>query len=238
MKAMILAAGLGTRLKPITDILPKALVKVGGVPMLERVIIKLRNQGFDDIVVNVHHFSQQIIDFIRDKDFGVKIKISDESDFLLDTGGGIVKARGMLFEKDASPVLIHNVDILSDADLRTMISKNVCSSVLVSERNSSRKLIFNKEMELKGWHDISNDSYRPHKFSKDYSEFAFSGIYTVTQAAVEEMYSLLGTGKYSVMDYFLHPQRRENIKGEFALNLRLIDIGKPASLAQASELFY
>lgn len=120
MKAMILCAGLGTRLRPWTLSHPKALVPVGGVPMLERVIDKLRSQGFDYIVVNVHHFPEQIVDFLRQRDLGVKIAVSDESDRLLDTGGAIMKAEELLRFSDG-PVLVHNVDILSDADLRGLM---------------------------------------------------------------------------------------------------------------------
>ena len=123
-QAMIFAAGMGTRLKPITDIMPKALVKVAGVPLLQRVILKLKADGFSRIVVNVHHFSQQILDFLSaNDDFGVDIRISDESDMLLETGGGLKKASA-LFDTD-SPVLIHNVDILSNVDLRQLYNKAV-----------------------------------------------------------------------------------------------------------------
>ncbi len=121
MKAMILAAGLGTRLRPWTLEHPKALVPVGGVPMLERVIVRLKDEGFDEIVVNIHHFGDQIIDFVRSKDFGVKIFISDERGELLDTGGGLVYARELLGE---DPVLVHNVDILSNADLKSFMRKH------------------------------------------------------------------------------------------------------------------
>ncbi|MDE5875469.1 MAG: NTP transferase domain-containing protein, partial [Muribaculaceae bacterium] len=109
MKAMILAAGLGTRLKPWTLEHPKALVPVGGVPMLERVILKLKSSGFDQIVINIHHFGEQIIEFVESRDFGVDISISDERGRLLDTGGGILHAEGLL-RVDEGPVLIHNVD--------------------------------------------------------------------------------------------------------------------------------
>ena len=129
MKAMILCAGLGTRLRPWTLSHPKALVPVGGVPMLERVIDKLRSQGFDYIVVNVHHFPEQIVDFLRQRDLGVKIAVSDESDRLLDTGGAIMKAEELLRFSDG-PVLVHNVDILSDADLRGLMQRHIDLSLI------------------------------------------------------------------------------------------------------------
>lgn len=262
MKAMILAAGLGTRLKPITDKIPKALVEVGGVPMLERVILTLKRQGFRYIVVNVHHFADQIIDFLRAGDFGVEVVLSDESGSLLDTGGGIVKAAPLLFGPDSSPVLIHNVDIISNADLQGLMREaSDTPTLLVSRRDSSRKLIFDKEMRLIGWHDLKTDTFRPPTIQslmaqnlhiahiaptnlkdlkddidlKDATELAFSGIYAVTQSMVQEMKSLEGEGKYSVMDYFLNPKREVTIKGLLANDLKLIDIGKPATLSQASD---
>ena len=265
MKAMILAAGLGTRLKPITDKIPKALVEVGGVPMLERVILTLKRQGFMYIVVNVHHFADQIIDFLRAGDFGVEVVVSDESGSLLDTGGGIVKAAPLLFGPDSSPVLIHNVDIISDADLHGLMREASDSpTLLVSRRDSSRKLIFDKEMRLIGWHDLKTDTFRPSYIQslmtqnphiahsapknltdpidlkdainlKDLTELAFSGIYAVTQSMVQEMKSLEGEGKYSVMDYFLNPKREVTIKGLLDNDLKLLDIGKPATLSQASD---
>lgn len=235
---MILAAGLGTRLKPITDSRPKALVEVEGVPMLERIMLTLKRQGFTEIVVNVHHFADMIKDFIASKDFGVEVKISDEKDLLLDTGGGIVRAASLLFGDNDEPVLVHNVDILSNADLHAfMESSNKKPALLVSQRESARKLIFDDKMNLRGWHNLSTGEYRPNETElKSYSkEFAFSGIYTLTIEMAEEMKRLHGEGPFPVMDYFLNPKRREGIKGIAVQDLKLIDIGKPATLSQASE---
>lgn len=243
MKAMILAAGLGTRLKPLTDTIPKALVEVNGVPMLERVILTLKNQGFNEIVVNVHHFSQMIIEFLKEKKFGVNILISDESNQLLDTGGGIVKAMPILFKYDRIPVLFHNVDILSNADLGKVINESKSNSkgvLLVNDRNSSRKLICDQEMNLRGWHDLKNENYRPEGIERELDsnlkELAFSGIYALTYENIDEMRKLMGDVKYSVMDYFLNPSRKVAIKGLEQKDLKLLDIGKPATLSQASEL--
>ncbi|MCH5240367.1 MAG: NTP transferase domain-containing protein [Muribaculaceae bacterium] len=238
MKAMILAAGLGSRLKPLTDKIPKALVEIEGVPMLERVILKLRSQGFDNIMVNVHHFADQIRDFLTSREFNVEISISDESDELLDTGGGIVKASNLLFSKDLSPVLIHNVDILSNADLRKLIGEK--TNLLVSDRESSRRLLFDREMKLWGWHNLTTGEYRPCKPQEgmEIKGYAFSGIYSLTYESVEEMKRLEGEGKFPVMDYFLDDRREETIEGIFDPNLKLIDIGKPATLSQASQFIY
>ena len=238
---MILAAGLGTRLKPLTDHKPKALVEIEGEPVLEILIKNLRKQGFDNIIINVHHFADSVIKFINSKDFGVKIVISDESDELLDTGGGLVKALPLLFEKDDEPVLVHNVDILGNAQLKQLIDShkknNAFSTLLISERESGRKLIFSQDFELKGWHNLATGEYRPEKPSiSNIKEYAFNGIYVMNKEAISEMNTLCGKGKFSVMEYFLHPLRKGKTIGVVQKDLELIDIGKPATLAQAPEL--
>jgi len=156
MQAMIFAAGLGTRLQPLTNDRPKALVEVAGRPLLEHVILKLKQQGFRHIVVNVHHFGQMILDFLRVNDnFGMDIRVSDERDLLLNTGGGIKRALE-LFDP-TKPILIHNVDIASDVDLAALYREaerisNVCDALLVTnKRKTSRFLLFNHEGLLRGW---------------------------------------------------------------------------------------
>ena len=154
MKAMIFAAGTGSRLKRLTAHTPKALIPIGGKPMLEHVILKLKSSGFDQIVINIHHLGNQIVDFLEaNNNFGVRIEISDESDYLLDTGGGIKKATSLLCGNE--PFLIHNVDILSNVDLKklydTHVQTNPLATLLVSQRNTSRYLLFNKENRLCGW---------------------------------------------------------------------------------------
>ena len=157
MKAMIFAAGLGTRLRPLTDNMPKALVPVAGKPMLERVILRLKEAGFNEITVNIHHFGEQIIDFLRAHDnFGTEIHISDERGMLLDTGGGIKKARPFLDGQE--PFLVHNADILTDIDLaglyRHHLESDAESTLLVSERKTSRYLLFDDDYHLHGWINI------------------------------------------------------------------------------------
>lgn len=235
---MILAAGLGTRLRPITDNIPKALVKVDGIPIIGRLIDVLISQGFDYIVVNVHHHALKLREYLLSRDFGVEIRISDESEELLDTGGGLVKASPVLFEKNDDPVLVHNVDIISNSDLALLMNRKSEGPVLlVNDRNSSRKLIFDNANILRGWHDLKKDSYRSAGITlkKDYRELAFSGIYSITKSSVDEMRNLLGEGKFSVMDYFLHPERKLQIKGEEDGSLKLLDIGKPDTLAKVKE---
>ena len=138
MKAMIFAAGLGTRLKPITDTIPKALVPIAGQTLLERVVEKLANEGFEEIIVNVHHHADKIIEFLKEKkNFGLRIEISDEREMLLDTGGGIKKASH--FFDDGKPFLIHNVDILSDAKLKEMYDTHIESNNMATLMVKNRK---------------------------------------------------------------------------------------------------
>lgn len=166
-QAMIFAAGMGTRLKPLTDTMPKALVRVGGEPLLKRVLFKMRDAGFDRFVVNVHHFASQIKDYLKENgNFGMDIRISDETDKLLDTGGGLRKAINLFNFR--MPILIHNVDILSNADLGRLYAadeKVMCpdcgiphqlagAQLLVSWRKTKRYLVFNDYMLLVGWVNI------------------------------------------------------------------------------------
>ncbi len=247
MKAFVLAAGLGTRLRPWTLKHPKALVPVGGVPMLERVVCRLRDEGFDDITVNVHHFADQICDFVASHDWGVNIHISDESDNLLDTGGAILKALPMLCHDDG-PFLVHNVDILSDAPLRCIFDRHIASerdiSLVTSCRESSRRLLFDAEGDLRGWHNVSTGEYRPAGLlpGKDMVEHAFSGIYFVGMRvldALREYSDEIGAARFPVIDFFLKVVTTDKINiGEIMLDkLNLIDIGKPETLRRAESLF-
>lgn len=239
MKGLILAAGLGSRLKPWTDSHPKALVPVGGVPMLERVVSKMLSSGITDITVNVYHFADQIIDFINQK--GWEIKISDERPNLLETGGAILHA-AQLLEGD-EPILVHNADILSNLsfdDVMNFHLKNGAdASLVVSKRDSSRKLIFDREGNLKGWHSIKDNSYKPFGFipADDDIELAFSGIYIISPSLISKMKIGGWSGKFSVMDYFLSSLNENRYKAFPADNLQIIDIGKPDSLNRANIVF-
>ena len=154
MNALIFAAGLGTRLKPLTDTMPKAMVPVNGKPLLQILIEKLKTIGVTKVVINVHHFAQQIIDFVNANDsFGIDIRFSDETDMLLETGGGLKKA-SQLFD-DKSPVLVHNVDILSNADLSALYEEAKHTTLLVSERQTQRYLLFDDNNRLVGWTNIA-----------------------------------------------------------------------------------
>ena len=237
---MIFAAGLGSRLKPLTDNMPKALVPVAGKPMLEHVILKLKEAGFDQIVINIHHLGQQIIDFLQaNNNFGVKIYISDERDYLLDTGGGIKKAA--LFLQGDEPFLVHNVDILSNVDLKQLyqqhVNNNALATLLVSQRQTSRYLLFNQENKLCGWRNHATGevkSFYPYFDPQQYTEYAFGGIHVMSPKILDWMEEW--TGKFSIIQFYLSICARTDIHAFPSSNLRLLDIGKPETLA-ASERF-
>lgn len=164
MKALIFAAGLGTRLKPYTDTMPKAMVPINGKPMLWHQVQRLKAAGVDSLVINVHHFADQIIDYVQSQDgFGMKVQFSDERGCLLDTGGGLLHARSFL-EGEGEPFLIHNVDIFSNLNLGAFIADGLgagtLAKLLVSDRNSSRKLLFNADRELCGWKNLKTGELR------------------------------------------------------------------------------
>ena len=163
MNALIFAAGLGTRLKPLTDTMPKAMVPVNGKPLLQILIEKLKTIGVTKVVINVHHFAQQIVDFVNvNNSFGIDIRFSDETDMLLETGGGLKKA-SQLFD-DKSPVLVHNVDILSNADLSALYEEAKHTTLLVSERQTQRYLLFDDNNRLVGWTNIATGEVKsPYK---------------------------------------------------------------------------
>ena len=235
---MIFAAGLGTRLKPLTDHIPKALVPVAGKPMLEHVIGKLKSAGFDEIVINVHHFAHQIIDFLKAKDnFGIRIWISDESEELLDTGGGIKKAAPYFDE----PFLVHNADILSNIDLKAMYNYHLTSSndatLLVSPRKTVRNLLFDEGNRLQGWVNKDTLQTKPEGFvyhPEVQKEYAFGGIHVISPT----LFKYMGdgwTGKFSIMDFYLKTCHEAQLGGYVKEDLQLIDIGKLDTLAKAED---
>ena len=240
MKAMILCAGLGTRLRPWTLFHPKALVPVGGVPMLQRVIGSLVSQGFDDLTVNVHHFAGQIEDFLMSGCLSVdRVNVSDEADCLLDTGGGILRAECFL-ASDADPFLVHNVDILSNADLRNLYHTHVSSgrdvTLLVSDRQSDRRLVFSRDMRLKGWLNMKTRQTRPDNMdlSAEDLTLAFSGIYVMSPSVFSAMKTNGFTGSFPIMDFFLAGLPDVEIGGVVQRGLDIIDIGKPETLRRAN----
>lgn len=240
MNAMIFAAGLGTRLKPLTDRMPKALVPVAGKPLLQHVLDKLQAQGFDDIVVNVHHFASQIVDYLK----GTGIKISDESAELLETGGGLKKALPLFGNGD--PVLIHNVDILSNVDLRGFYEKSQGNdaTLLVSWRETKRYLVFDDDMRLVGWtnretgevkspyDDVKGVDFRHGSLIPPHLHlYAFSGIHCVSQSLTGLMQAW--PDRFPIMDFYLKNCRDIYIKGVVNDGLRLMDVGKIDTLSDA-----
>lgn len=244
MKAMIFAAGLGTRLKPLTDTLPKALVPVAGKPLLEHVINRLQDAGIDDYVVNVHHFSEKIVKYLAERDAsGVTVSVSDESACLLDTGGGIQHARELLMdgEPESGFFLVHNVDIISDLDIRAFMGKwrpGALAVLLVSERKTQRYLLFDDDMRLVGWTNIATGEVRSPYPSLDPSRFrklAFSGIHLVSNGVFDVMSSEGMGERFPIMDFYLKACDRYPIYGHAPESLQLIDVGKLDTLAQAED---
>lgn len=239
MKAMIFAAGLGTRLKPITDTMPKAMVPIAGKPLLQHIILKLKNAGFDEIIINVHHFADQIISFLlENNNFGIRIEISDESENLLETGGGIKKAAW--FFDDGKPFLVHNVDILSNLDLKQLYLQNTRSkkiaSLVVSSRHTSRYLLFDKQNNLKAWINTLTNETKPPVVEniQQLEKLAFSGIHVISP----QIFDWMGKwdGKFSIIDFYLSIVHEQAIEAYAPDNLNLLDVGKVDSLKEA-ELF-
>ncbi len=233
---MIFAAGLGTRLKPLTDTMPKALVRVGGQPLIWHVIMKLKAAGYERIVVNVHHFAQQIIDYLQANDnFGLDIRISDETSGLLETGGGIKKALP-LFDP-SEPILIHNVDILSNLDFNSLSMVAPPDALLVvSQRNTKRYLLFDDEMILDGWTNIETGEVRspyPALDPTDLKRLAFSGIHMIWPRLFPLFQDM--PERFGIIDFYLKYCHQCAFLGYEKKDLRLMDVGKLDTLDQAES---
>lgn len=250
MQAMIFAAGLGTRLKPITDHMPKAMVRVGGEPLIKHVIDKLKRAGAERIIVNVHHFASQITGYLKENNnFGIDIRVSDETEKLLDTGGGIKKA-APLFLSD-KPILIHNVDILSNVDLKSFYAEAcreethvaadggnaVDALLLVSQRKTKRYLLFNDDMRLVGWTNVETGEVRspyPELNPKKCRMYAFAGIHVVSPRLFKVMDEEF-PDKFGIIDLYLKACSRYRIMGYLKTDLKLLDVGKLDTLKEAEE---
>ena len=238
MKAMIFAAGLGTRLKPITDNLPKALVPIAGKPLLEDVILKLKAAGFDEIIVNIHHFPDQIIDFLKvNNNFGIRIEVSDERNELLDTGGGIRKAAR--FFDDGKPFLVHNVDILSNMDLTALYNQhlrtNSLATLVVSQRDTFRYLLFNDDLRLKGWINEKTGQTKPAHLTnpEQFTKLAFAGIQVLSPQVFDLMDKL--EHKFPIMDFYLNNAASQTINGFIPADFMMLDVGKLNVLDEAER---
>jgi NDP-sugar pyrophosphorylase family protein len=239
MKAMIFAAGLGTRLRPLTDTLPKALVRVGGKPLLQWNIEKMIGAGITEIVVNVHHFPDMIRQFlIENRNFGIDIKISDETDAILDTGGGLKKAATLLAGK--KPILVHNVDILSNLDLNHLLEFHLSHKSLVTlvvrRRKTDRNFLFDQQMRLTGWINTKTGEIKePVPGIHLYSEMlAFSGIQIIAPKFLELM---TDSGKFSLIDVYLQLAPDYRIVGFKDDSSLWMDVGKPEQLTEADRWF-
>ena len=241
MKSMIFAAGLGTRLKPLTDSMPKAMVPVGGKPLLGIVLGKLRDAGVSSTCVNVYHFAGQIIAYLENNPVpGMEISISDErSSGLLETGGGILAAERYLCGD--SPVLIHNVDILSNLDIHLFLG-SLCpddlATLVVSERKTSRYLLFDDDMLLRGWTDARTGEVRGPAAGGDisaYRRLAFSGIHAVSSRIFAAMRSTGFFGRFPIMDFYLAACSLFSIRGYVPAGFRMLDVGKADTLAEAEK---
>ncbi len=237
MKAMILAAGLGTRLLPLTKTIPKALIPLNGVPLLEIVIHRLKNAGFNEIIVNAHHHPEQIRDFIGEKSFpGLRIEISFEEE-LLDTGGALKKAAW--FFDDGQPFLLHNVDVLTDMDYTAMMDfhrrREAVATLAVRKRKSSRYMLFESEGKLSGWKSIkTNEVKEVGPLKKNLEEYAFSGIHVVSPKLFE-YFSKEST--FSIIDTYLQAAKQGAAIYAFPTNQwRWIDAGKLGDLPEAEKL--
>lgn len=244
MQAMIFAAGMGTRLKPLTDTMPKALVEVAGQPLLRHVIDNLQMSGTKRIVVNVHHFADQIINYLdTNNNFGLDIRISDEREKLLETGGGIKKARGLFSEDE--PILIHNVDILSNIHLDKFYEEahDNDATLLVSNRKTKRYLVFDKEMNLVGWTNIETGEIRsphetirrmsPEELARRFCLYAFSGIHTFSPTLFGMMDQW--PDRFPIIDFYLDACAKASIHGYLKEDLRLMDVGKLDTLKEAES---
>lgn len=250
MQAMLFAAGKGTRLKPLTDVIPKALVPVGDKPLLQHVVERLVQAGADNIVVNVHHHAGQVRNMVEllKAMYPCGMRISDESDELLETGGGIKKARSLFSDKE--PILIHNCDILSNLDLCSFYEESLQSedaaTLVVSDRKTQRYLLFDGEMRLVGWTSIVTKEVKSPLpeiaalsgddvdwNSKGIRLFAFSGIHCVSP----KLFTLMDEWpeRFPIMDFYLRHCAEVKIRGVQKPGLKLLDVGKLDTLASADE---
>lgn len=234
MQAMILAAGLGTRLKPLTDTVPKALVEVNGKTLMEITIRKLIENDFRKIIINIHHLSDKVEEFLEKNTFAADIIISDETELLLDTGGGIKSAKKYF---DDSPVLVHNVDIISNLNLKEFyqyhLSDDAAASLVVSKRISSRYLLFNDENILCGWEDVKKNEKIISRSGNNLYQFAFNGIHIINTQMIDHFPD---EQVFSVIKAYLKLAETEDIIGYVCNDLKWIDVGKLDSLDKAEKL--
>lgn len=237
MKAMILAAGLGTRLKPLTNTIPKALLQVGPYTLLEFAILKLRAAGFDEIIINVHHLAASIREYLdKNNNFGCRIKLSDETAKLLDTGGAIKKASW--FFDDDKPFMVYNADIVGDIDLDKMykfhLSTANVATMAVRIRETTRYLLFNDYMQLTEWLNTATGARKIAQLTnKPPQPYAFSGIHVIDP----KIFKMLPDQEvFSIIDTYLEIAKKQPVGGYLDESTLFADAGKPQSLAEAGDI--
>lgn len=238
MKALIFAAGLGTRLNEYTQDKPKALVEINGKTLLERAIEFIAGYDVNDITINVHHFADSIISFIdKNNSFGLNISISDERDYLLDTGGGLKKA-GTFLSGDEY-ILVYNVDIISNVNINNLVeyhrkSKNL-ATLVVRDRVTNRKLMISKDLKLAGWQNmetLESKISNSELFSSSIP-YAYSGIHIINP----EIFSYINeSGKFSIIDLYLRLAKNHKIGAFIDSSDLWLDVGKPEQLLEAGKL--
>lgn len=220
MKGMVFAAGLGSRLLPLTANRPKALVELNGVAMLERVLLHMKQCGVTEAVVNVHHFADMVCGFLHDNhNFGMHLHISDETPQLLDTGGALVAARRWL--NGDEPILLHNADIITNADLGDIERRHTATSadatLMVAQRPSSRLLLFDDDMQMHGWADMRSGTVRPANLdTSGLTPLAFGGVHIVSPRLLSDLCLYAGslpTPVFSIIDYYIAACSRMRLRG-------------------------
>lgn len=235
MKALIFSAGLGTRLKPYTNTCPKALVELNNKPLIWYAIRKLINAGATDIVVNIHHFGEQIIQYFETNRFEVPIHISDERTELLDTGGGLLKASEYL--NDTDTIVAYNVDVISNVNLEEVIryhqQEKAIATLVVRKRETGRYLMFDTSRQLCGWKNIDSNEEKISRSNYAHAmPYAFSGIQVVSPSIFEHISE---KGRFSIIDMYLHLAKVHTIKGYYDESDFWLDLGKPGQLEEAQQ---
>ena len=238
MKGFIFAAGLGTRLRPLTDTMPKALVPVCGRPLIAHVADRLISQGFDELVVNVHHFPEMIREYLAEHYPGAAV--SDESSFLRETGGAVRYAEPLL--RGCGSFLVHNVDIISDVDLSALVAaekEDAVATLVVSDRETRRYFLFDDEMRLVGWTDTRTGEVRCPGGDEDitkYRRLAFSGIHLISDKVFDLFEEAEGDAlRFPIVDFYLKICKDHPVYGFEAAGSRMIDVGKFDSLSEAGK---
>ncbi len=238
MKAMLFAAGLGTRLRPLTNNRPKALVEINGEPMLAIVIRRLKQAGVREMVINVHHFAEKIMQYVEKQHFfGIDIFFSHEKDQVLETGGGLKKV--VSFFDDGSPFFVHNTDIISTIDLKALYayhqSNNAIATLATRNRNTSRYLLFHQDTnELWGWQNVKTEETRwSRRQSIIFKKQAFSGIHVIDPRLFQFFSE---EAKFSIIDTYLQAAKTERILAYPHDKDTWLDVGKPEMLEKAKVL--